>query len=99
MRVVNVRELKDKLSAHLRAVGRGEVFLVTDRGRVVAELRKPSIGADAARELTPGRTRLIDAGILRPGLPHEPAVYDAEPVVSLSAEAIDAALDATRGDR
>lgn len=41
MRVVGVRELKARLSEYLRAVRAGEVFLVTDRDRVVAELRPP----------------------------------------------------------
>ena len=45
MRVVGVRELKAKLSAYLRDVARGEVFLVTDRDRVVAELRPPGAAA------------------------------------------------------
>lgn len=39
MRVVGIRQLKAKLSEYLREVQRGEVFLVTDRDRVVAELR------------------------------------------------------------
>ncbi|HEX2167664.1 MAG TPA: type II toxin-antitoxin system prevent-host-death family antitoxin [Longimicrobiales bacterium] len=41
MRVVGIRELKTKLSEYLREVRTGEVFLVTDRDRVVAELRPP----------------------------------------------------------
>jgi prevent-host-death family protein len=39
MRIVGVKQLKAKLSEYLREVRRGEVFLVTDRDRVVAELR------------------------------------------------------------
>lgn len=41
MRVVGIRQLKARLSEYLREVRRGEVFLVTDRDRVVAELRPP----------------------------------------------------------
>lgn len=41
MRAVGVKELKARLSEYLRAVKAGEVFLVTDRGEVVAELRQP----------------------------------------------------------
>lgn len=37
--MVGIRELKAKLSEYLREVRAGEVFLVTDRDRVVAELR------------------------------------------------------------
>lgn len=42
MRVVGIKELKTRLSEYLRLVRRGEVFLVTDRDEVVAELRPPS---------------------------------------------------------
>ena len=38
---IGVRELKNRLSACLREVAAGEVVLVTDRGRVVAEFRRP----------------------------------------------------------
>jgi antitoxin (DNA-binding transcriptional repressor) of toxin-antitoxin stability system len=41
MRVVGVKQLKARLSEYLREVRRGEVFLVTDRDQVVAELRPP----------------------------------------------------------
>lgn len=53
MRVVGIRQLKAKLSEYLRDVRRGEVFLVTDRNQVVAELRPPgslSAPADAGPE-------------------------------------------------
>ncbi len=36
IRTANIRLLKDKLSAFLRDVQRGDVVLVTDRGRVDA---------------------------------------------------------------
>ena len=39
MRVVGVKQLKAKLSEYLRRVRRGEIFLVTDRDQVIAELR------------------------------------------------------------
>src|SRR6266516_1510536 len=45
VKAVAVRELKNRLSAYLREVAAGEVVLVTDRGRVVAELRRPSAEA------------------------------------------------------
>lgn len=41
MRAVGIRELKAQLSSVLREVQRGETILVTDRGRVVAEIRTP----------------------------------------------------------
>ena len=68
VKTVGVRELKIHLSAHLRDVARGDVILVTDRGRVVAELRPP--GA-AEKSMTPeelARQRLIDRGLLKPAV-------------------------------
>jgi antitoxin (DNA-binding transcriptional repressor) of toxin-antitoxin stability system len=66
VKTVGIRELKAHLSTHLRDVSRGDVILVTDRGRVVAELRPP--GA-AERALSPEEIRyrkLVDRGVLRP---------------------------------
>jgi antitoxin (DNA-binding transcriptional repressor) of toxin-antitoxin stability system len=65
MKTVGVRDLKTHLSSHLRDVSRGDVILVTDRNRVVAELRGPGTGASAS--LTPEallRQRLVDRGLL-----------------------------------
>ncbi|MEO8587720.1 MAG: type II toxin-antitoxin system prevent-host-death family antitoxin [Acidobacteriota bacterium] len=42
MRVVGIREFKDRLSEYVRMVRRGEEVLLTERGEVVAQLR----GAD-----------------------------------------------------
>ena len=74
MKAVAIRGLKNRLSAYLRDVARGEIVLVTDRGRVVAELRQPSgeiplAGVDEALE------RLHAEGVLVPGLPQDPAAY------------------------
>jgi antitoxin (DNA-binding transcriptional repressor) of toxin-antitoxin stability system len=44
MRTIGIRELKGRLSQVLRDVAAGDVFLVTDRGRVVAALRRPDAG-------------------------------------------------------
>ena len=44
MKAVAVKELKNRLSSYLRDVREGEVVLVTDPGRVIAELRQPSSG-------------------------------------------------------
>ena len=41
METIGVRDLKNNLSACLRRVAAGEVILVTDHGRVVAEIRQP----------------------------------------------------------
>ncbi len=45
VKAVGVKELKNNLSAHLRDVQAGAVVLVSDRSRVVAELRQPGAAA------------------------------------------------------
>ncbi len=65
MIAVGVRDLKNRLSEYLRLVRAGEVVLVTDRGEVVAELRKP--GHPALAE-NPALWDLIEQGAVRPGL-------------------------------
>jgi antitoxin (DNA-binding transcriptional repressor) of toxin-antitoxin stability system len=74
MKAVAIRELKNRLSAYLREVARGEVVLVTDRGRVVAELRRPS-GDLPPTTLDHALTRLQGEGALTPGLPQDKAAY------------------------
>lgn len=66
MRTIGIRELKAHLSRTLSEVRAGEVFLVTDRGRVIAELRQPT--SAHARELSTteqATLRLAAAGELR----------------------------------
>ena len=41
MKTVGIRELKNRLSEYVREARSGECVLVTDRGRVVAELVSP----------------------------------------------------------
>jgi prevent-host-death family protein len=59
MRIVGVRELKQSLSATLRAVGRGEHVRVTSRGRPVADI-VPAGAATADEDLR----RLVAEGRL-----------------------------------
>jgi prevent-host-death family protein len=51
MRAVGIKELKNKLSEYVRIAASGESVLVTDRGRVVAQLtpshtNHPALAAD-----------------------------------------------------
>ena len=65
MQSVGVKVLKNCLSAYLREVASGETVLVTDRGRVVAELVPPRIAAESSL----ARQRwsdLVRAGVLAP---------------------------------
>ena len=65
MRTIGVRELKAELSRVLRDVQKGEAFLVTDRGRVVAELRRPDGGVMEDSPVDRAFSRLAASGALR----------------------------------
>ena len=97
MRTIGVRELKANLSRILREVQRGEHYLVTDRGRVVAELRQPGTGTPSS--LTPAdlaRLQLASSGELR--LAEHPRVPYRRTGVSLPGGTAKEALDWVRGD-
>lgn len=74
MRVVGIKTLKNRLSEYVKVAAGGETVLVTDRDRVVAELRAPA----------PGRAERLDdvllAEAVRSGWLQPPAVtYGALP--------------------
>ena len=95
---INIRALKDRLSAFLKDVQRGDVILVTDRGRVVAEIRSPTLGQRGAEAAEPRVRRLVEEGTLKLGLPNAPDAYR-RPGISLPDAVVDNALSWTRGDR
>jgi prevent-host-death family protein len=96
VKAVAVRELKNRLSAYLREVAAGEVVLVTDRGRVVAELRRPSAEA-LQNPAEQALGRLVAAGVLTIGLPQDPSSYQRTGVRITRPTQI--LLDAERADR
>ena len=65
MRTIGVRELKAELSRVLRDVQSGEAFLVTDRGRVVAELRRPDGAVIHESPVERAFARLAASGAMR----------------------------------
>ncbi len=73
MKTIGIRELKARLSQVLRDVAAGEVFLVTDRGRVVAELRQPDAGQWAVAPQERALVRLAAEGHLR--IAEQPRAY------------------------
>jgi antitoxin (DNA-binding transcriptional repressor) of toxin-antitoxin stability system len=100
LRTVGIRALKDKLSAHLRDVQRGDVLLVSDRGRIIAELRPPTVQVPSADTTEARRQRLIDAGLLRPASrPNTPELYQRVERPQVPSTLIDQALEWTREDR
>jgi antitoxin (DNA-binding transcriptional repressor) of toxin-antitoxin stability system len=96
MRAVDIRTLKSKLGEYVRLAAAGEIVLVTDRDRVVAELRAPS-ASRAGEAPVALLDDLIRQGLIRPAaLPPEPPPVTA-PIGRL--EDIVAALDDARRDR
>ena len=96
MKAVAVKELKNRLSSYLREVRSGEVVLVTDRGRVVAELRQPSPGTPLSAHERAIELLCAD-GVLLAGRPQDARAYRPSPLghnVSVAD-----LLDAERGDR
>lgn len=98
IRTVNIRALKDQLSARIRDVRRGDVFLVTDRGVVVAELRPPTLREHALDSVEARLERLAEQGALRLGLPNSPEAYPASNVC-MASETIELALHSARGEK
>ena len=66
MRTVGIKVLKNKLSEYVRMAEAGEVVLVTDRDRVVAELRPPMERAPLAADAL--LADLVRRGVLTPPL-------------------------------
>lgn len=65
MKVVGIKELKNKLSEYVKVAAGGEVVLVTDRGTVVAELRAPTPFHDPLMD-DPRWAALVRQGIITP---------------------------------
>lgn len=99
MRAAGIREVKNKLSEYLRLVAEGETVLVTDHGRVVAQLAPPPVAGapalsddEALRRLAAGgKVRLARGRVPSPGAGPVPGVpRDID---------ISAVLDDVRSDR
>lgn len=100
METVGIRELKNKLSAYVRKVEAGDVVLVTDRGRVVAEL-VPHGWQRPAPDVHPGLLELVRRDGLRLPTAHvDPALFDQpRPKIDLGGLTVQDLIDWERGDR
>ncbi len=98
MRAVGVRELKANLSRYLREVERGETVLVTDRGRVVAELRAAPETLQSESEVERGLRRLAARAPLSVHEAHDRSAYVVSPVHAAVGTAR-SLLDAERAER
>lgn len=95
MRSVGLKVLKNKLSEYVRMAEAGEVVLVTDRDRVVAELRPPM-------ERAPFASDALLADLVRRGLLTPPVMVREGPpprVPVAATAAILRELDTDRGER
>ena len=95
---MGVRELKNRLSEYLRQARSGDSVLVTDRGRVVAELTAPGHGATDA-SVPAGLLALARRNLLVIGAPGDPALYPPLPRTRRRKHTAAQLLDATRGER
>jgi antitoxin (DNA-binding transcriptional repressor) of toxin-antitoxin stability system len=96
VRAINIETLRNKLREYVRLAAAGEVVLVTDRDRIVAELRAP--GADRAEQAPDALLAdTVRRGFITPAvLPPRPP--PATTPVSRLADIL-AALDDARRDR
>ena len=95
MRTVGLKVLKNRLSEYIRLVTSGETVLVTDRDRVVAELRPP-------QGRGPFTSDAVLAEAMRRGWLSAPLVVREGPPPRLPVAAMDELLrelDAKREDR
>ena len=97
MATVGIRELKNHLSKYVRQAEGGDVVVVTDRGRIVAELRPP---AERRTEIHPGLLEMERRGQIRlASRPNDPSLYRRMPHIDLGGKTVQDLIDEIRGDR
>ncbi|HWR97566.1 MAG TPA: hypothetical protein VN317_04020 [Candidatus Methanoperedens sp.] len=96
MKAVGIRVLKNRLSEYVRIAAGGEVVLVTDRDRVVAELRPPSAGRAGTLD-DALLAEVVRKGLLRPPLGAGAVLPPRRPRLPLAD--IMRALERDRGER
>ena len=97
MATVGIRELKNHLSKYVRQAEGGDVVVVTDRGRIVAELRPP---AERRTDIHPGLLEMERRGQIRLATkPNDPSLYRRMPHIDLGGKTIQDLIDEIRGDR
>jgi antitoxin (DNA-binding transcriptional repressor) of toxin-antitoxin stability system len=78
MRAIGIKAFKNKLSEYVKLASGGEIVLVTDRDRVVAELGPP----------LPGRAKTVDdarlADLVRRGILTPPLLVSSAPPPTLT---------------
>ena len=100
METVGIRELKNRLSHYVRKVEAGDVVIVTDRGRVVAELVPPGWHRPAA-DVHIGLLELARRdGLRMPTAQVDAALFDQpRPRIDMGGLTVQDLIDLERGDR
>jgi len=99
MRSVGIKQLKARLSEYVRLAGGGEVVLVTDRDRVVAELGPARRQAAEEGSFEATLERLSMRGdVTRAGEPKSGWTWSPPPL-DLPTETVSGLLDDLRRDR
>jgi prevent-host-death family protein len=96
MKIVGIRQLKDKLSNYIKSAREGEVVLVTDRGEAVAEIC-PLGYAAPQRDVPPALLELARQRRAILGAPNDPELYPKVPAL-LPEESSARLLGELRGD-
>lgn len=95
---VGIRELKNRLSEHIRRVRSGDTILITDRGEVVAEINPPG-QAKLDRSLPLALVELAKRGLVTLGEPNAPPAYPSLPPLFRKPGLALRLLDEERGER
>jgi antitoxin (DNA-binding transcriptional repressor) of toxin-antitoxin stability system len=98
MIATGIRELKTHLSRYLRQVAGGETILITDRGRVVAEVRPPGAAAEAADPADVKYHQLVAAGVIRPAMAPNDRSWTEWPGLGVPAGTAQSLIDADRDE-
>lgn len=98
MRTIGLKILKNKLSEYVRLAAGGETVLVTDRGRVVAELVPPQSRRNAVSE-DEFLSRAAREGWLVPASKPRGGPPPRLPIPGMTLEEVLQDLDEARADR
>ena len=94
MHKVGLKILKNKLSEYVRLAAAGEIIVITDRGRSVAEIVSPQRPAG----LTPFEEKGVREGWLRPAQIRDGSPPAGKPIPGLTLEQLMADLERDRSD-
>lgn len=98
MKTAGIADLRAHLSGYLRDVAGGDVVLVTNRGRLVAELRPPGASDPSASPPDLRYQQLVTRGLLSPATDPNSIDWSELAQVRLKRGSSKELLDAERGE-